>query len=90
MEREEATKKFESAKAFYAAKHFEEALRLLDELNRAFPLNRRIILARARVMASLGDTEAALFLCDKLIEMFSDQRAEQMNERVMVFQSLPD
>ena len=83
MDKVEATTKYERANALYQLKRYAEALELLYELSLAFPKNANVIYSRALCFDKLGRPEKAFELCDRLTQVCSDRRGEELRASIL-------
>lgn len=82
MDKSEAKKIFLEANALYDRGNFDEALRLLQRLNLEFPRQKHILFAAARCLEELGRAQECIALCEQLITLFQDERAEIILSRL--------
>lgn len=82
MDKSEAKKIFLEANALYDRGQFDEALRLLQRLNLEFPRQKHILFAAARCLEELGRAQECIALCEQLITLFQDERAEIILSRL--------
>ena len=74
--------KFKEAGSLYRAGQYKEALSILEELNRKYPHQKEVMHAAALCLEKMGKTQQALQVCDDLIAMHHDDRAQAIKERL--------
>jgi tetratricopeptide (TPR) repeat protein len=82
VDKSEAKKIFLDANALYDRGQFDEALRLLQRLNLEFPRQKHILFAAARCLEEMGRAQECIALCEQLITLFDDERAECILSRL--------
>jgi tetratricopeptide (TPR) repeat protein len=82
VDKSEAKKIFLEAGALYDRGEFDTALRLLQRLNLEFPRQKHILYAAARCLEELGRAQECIALCEQLITLFQDERAECILSRL--------
>lgn len=82
MDKGQAQSQFQKADDFYRQKRYEEALIVLDRLDAAFPGKRNIMLPRARCLRHLKRPQEAMAVCDRLIELYGDERAAKLKTAI--------
>lgn len=74
----------------YDQGHFEEALRILQRLNLEFPRQKHILFAAARCLEELGRAQECIALCEQLITLFQDERAEMILSRLAGLENIEE
>lgn len=82
MRNDEATKLFQQSDTLYKEGRFTEALDVLDQLGVAFPNEKNVMRPRARCLFKLNRHREARAVCEDLIELFDDDRARQLLQRL--------
>lgn len=78
MDSKEATKKFQLSQKLFAEKRYEDALAIMDNLESSFPHTKNIMYPRALCLAKLGRYDEAMHVCEQLISVFDDPRAQKL------------
>ena len=82
MDKGQAQSQFQKADDFYRQKRYEEALNVLTRLDAAFPDKRNIMLPRARCLRHVKRPQEAMAICDRLIELYGDERAAKLKTAI--------
>ena len=82
VDKSEAKKIFLESNALFDRGHFDRALRLLQRLNLEFPRQKHILYAAALCLEELGRAQECIALCEQLITLFQDERAEIILSRL--------
>ena len=82
MDKSEAKTIFLEADALYDRGQFDVALRHLQRLNLEFPRQKHILYAAALCLEELGRAQECIALCEQLITLFQDERAECILSRL--------
>ena len=77
MNAEETTRKYQHASRLYQERRYEESLAILDGLAIELPNDKNLLYTRTLCLAALGRTTEARSLCNQLISLHNDPRAEQ-------------
>lgn len=89
MNNREATEKFQLSQKLYGEGRYPESLNILNELGNAFPGMKNILYPRALCLYKLERLDEAKYVCELLIDKFSDTRATSLLDKVKAKQLPP-
>ncbi|GMV94233.1 MAG: hypothetical protein AMXMBFR82_40110 [Candidatus Hydrogenedentota bacterium] len=82
MDKGQAQSQFQKADDLYRSGRYEEALNVLNRLEAAFPEKKNIMFPRARCLRRLKRPQEAMEVCDRLIELYGDERAAKLKNSI--------
>jgi tetratricopeptide repeat protein len=82
MRNKEATQLYHQADELFRAKKYPEALVILDQLDEQFPNWKNVLYPRALCLANLDRFEEAKQICEYLVNVYKDPRAQKLLTKV--------